>query len=202
MWRLKSCPKCGGSLFFDRDMDGWYEQCINCSYRNDLKVSVDAAQKVVKEGSGLILNLIYNPAGAFLPVDEAALEWDFKRELFSQHGIVFNSLYALTNMPINRFRIELEKLGTYHDYMIKLKSAFNPEAARNVMCRNQISIGYDGSIYDCDFNQMLGLQVSIETPVTVFDFDYDRLLERRIVFGSHCYGCTAGAGSSCGGATT
>jgi radical SAM/Cys-rich protein len=154
-----------------------------------------------RKESGLILNLVYNPAGAFLPATQASLETDFKSELLRHHGVVFNHLYAITNMPINRFKARLEASGTCHDYMLKLKTAFNPMAALNVMCRTQVSVGYDGKLYDCDFNQMLGLAVSGKNASTIFDFDIDSFLKRDIIFGPHCYGCTAGAGSSCGGTT-
>jgi radical SAM/Cys-rich protein len=150
----------------------------------------------------LILNLVYNPPGAFLPAGQDALEKDFKRELSQHHGLTFNHLYTITNMPVNRFRNQLEQAGIYEDYLGKLKGSFNPAAAENVMCRSQVSIGYDGTLYDCDFNQMLGLQCVQEEPATIFNFNYDRFLERRIIFGNHCYGCLAGAGSSCGGTTT
>jgi hypothetical protein len=96
----------------------------------------------------------------------------------------------------------LEQAGIYEDYLGKLNGSFNPAAAENVMCRSQVSVGYDGRLYDCDFNQMLGLQCDLEESATISNFDYDRFLKRRIIFGNHCYGCTAGAGSSCGGATT
>ncbi len=118
-----------------------------------------------------------------------------------KHGIYFNKLYAITNMPINRFKQDLERLGGYEDYMEKLVNAFNPAAAESVMCRNLISVGYDGKIYDCDFNQMLDMQVGGGEPATVFNFDFARLANRRIEFASHCFGCAAGAGSSCGGQT-
>ncbi|MGA2368945.1 MAG: arsenosugar biosynthesis radical SAM (seleno)protein ArsS [Dehalococcoidia bacterium] len=154
------------------------------------------------DGSGLVLNLVYNPAGFFLPASQASLEADFRRELLNRHGVVFNHLFALTNMPINRFKGQLERSGTYRDYMHKLKDAFNPAAAQNVMCRSQMSVDCDGRVYDCDFNQVLGLQSNLSGPVTVYNFNYDEFLERRIVFGAHCFGCTAGSGSSCGGATT
>ncbi len=155
-----------------------------------------------KENSGLVLNFVYNPAGAFLPASQKNLESDFKRELLRKYGITFNRLYTITNMPINRFRQQLKRLGAYDDYMTKLVNAFNPEAAEGVMCRSLISIGYDGRIYDCDFNQMLDMGIhKNRKQMTVFDFDYDSLLNRRIIFDSHCYGCTAGAGSSCGGTT-
>lgn len=155
-----------------------------------------------KEGSGLILNLVYNPAGAFLPANQLAIENDFRRELQAHYGVCFNHLFAITNMPVNRFKTLLERSGIYTDYMEKLVSSFNPQAALNAMCRSQVSVGADGKLYDCDFNQMLGLQISRERATTVFDFDQDAFMKRDIAFGPHCFGCTAGAGSSCGGATT
>ena len=150
--------------------------------------------------SGLLLNLVYNPVGAYLPPSQPALEAQFKQELSKQYGLVFNNLYVITNMPINRFKHFLERSELYEEYMTKLINAFNPGAAQEVMCRNLISVGYDGSLYDCDFNQMLEWRVDHGVPSSVWNFDYDKLMARRIVFGSHCYGCTAGAGSSCGGA--
>lgn len=154
-----------------------------------------------QEGNGLVLDLVYNPVGAFLPAAQADLELDFKHELLSKFGLVFNRLYTITNMPIHRFREQLERMGTYDDYMTKLVNAFNPAAANGVMCRTLLSIGYDGRIYDCDFNQMLDMQITNGEPKTVFNFDLNELLNRGIMFKSHCFGCTAGAGSSCGGAT-
>jgi radical SAM/Cys-rich protein len=155
------------------------------------------------EGSGLVLNLVYNPVGPYLPAAQAGLEADYKRELKAKFGLVFNKLYTITNMPINRFRLHLEKSGQLEAYMEKLLAAFNPAAAEGVMCRSLISVGYDGSIYDCDFNQMLELRALSrgDHPLSIFDFDFDTALRRRIRFGEHCLGCTAGAGSSCGGAT-
>ena len=154
------------------------------------------------EGTGLVLNFVYNPVGAFLPADQKTLEKDFKEELKSKYNIEFNNLFTITNMPINRFKKQLQTLGTYDDYMSKLANAFNPVAAEGVMCRNMISVSHDGEIYDCDFNQMLDMQVHVEDcPATIYDFDLERLLKRRIKFASHCFGCTAGSGSSCGGST-
>jgi radical SAM/Cys-rich protein len=155
------------------------------------------------EGSNLVLNLVYNPVGPYLPAAQAGLEADYKRELKSKYGLVFDGLYIMTNMPINRFRLHLDKSGQYEAYMDKLLAAFNPAAAAGVMCRSLISVGHDGRIYDCDFNQMLELRAaeSDGKPASIFDFDVERLLKRRIRFGEHCLGCTAGAGSSCGGAT-
>lgn len=159
------------------------------------------AQGYGKEGGSLILNLVYNPVGAFLPAPQAGLEADFKNRLYREHGVVFNRLFTITNMPIHRFRAQLERLGGYEEYMTKLVNTFNPAAAEGVMCRSLISVGYDGRIYDCDFNQMLELQIHNSGPITVFNFDFESLMKRRIVFESHCFGCTAGGGSSCGGAT-
>ncbi len=154
-------------------------------------------------GSGLELNLVYNPVGPYLPPAQAALEADYKRELQEKFGLRFNKLFTITNMPINRFRLHLEKSGQYESYMEKLLAAFNPGAAEGVMCRSLISVGHDGTIYDCDFNQMLEMSVGngAGRPASIFDFDLDKLLRRQIRFDSHCLGCTAGAGSSCGGAT-
>ena len=153
------------------------------------------------QGFGLTLNLVYNPVGAFLPAPQESLERQFKKELEAKFGVVFNGLFTITNMPINRFKKDLERLGAYDEYMTRLVDAFNPAAARSVMCRSLISVGHDGSLYDCDFNQMLDLNLSGESGGTVFDFNLDKLLNRKIIFGQHCYGCAAGAGSSCGGAT-
>jgi radical SAM/Cys-rich protein len=152
-----------------------------------------------QHGSGLLLNLVYNPVGAFLPPAQHAVEADFKRELGRRHGIQFNSLYTITNMPISRFLEFLLRSGNYERYMEKLASAYNPAAASSVMCRNTISIGWDGALYDCDFNQMLDLPVA--SGMHIRDFRPELLAERSIVTGEHCYGCTAGSGSSCSGVT-
>jgi len=152
-----------------------------------------------KEGSGLILNLVYNPAGAFLPPSQMALEKEYKMELSSRYSIVFNQLFTITNMPISRYLDYLLTSGNYERYMDKLILAFNPEAVNNLMCRNTLSVGWDGYLYDCDFNQMLDLKVSSAKSQHLSDFDVDVLNERNIVVKQHCYGCTAGSGSSCGG---
>lgn len=154
------------------------------------------------EGSGLVLDLVYNPAGAFLPSGQEQLERDFRRELMQKYGLSFNSLYTITNMPINRFREMLERRDAFREYMEKLVGAFNPCAAGGVMCRDIVSVGWDGRLYDCDFNQMMGLQMDAGGPVDVNNFDLEKILERRIIFGEHCFGCTAGAGSSCTGETS
>ena len=153
-------------------------------------------------GGALRLNLVYNPTGAFLPGDQNALEREFKRELDGRYGISFDRLYTITNMPISRFLDFLIESGNYEGYMERLVNAFNPAAAAEVMCRNTLSIGWDGQLYDCDFNQMLDETVGFGAPAHIQDFSPERLENRRIVTGLHCYGCTAGAGSSCGGTTT
>ncbi len=154
-----------------------------------------------KEGTGLILDLVYNPVGAFLPGDQKQLERDFKKELKEHFGIDFNTLFTITNIPISRFLDFLIESGNYTEYMEKLIQAFNPAAVSGVMCRNTISIDWQGFMYDCDFNQMLGLQVTSEKTRHVGSFDLGMLENRDIVTGQHCFACTAGAGSSCQGAT-
>lgn len=154
-----------------------------------------------KKGTGLIFNLVYNPVGAFLPPSQQGLENDYKRELFNNFGVVFNNLYTITNMPISRFLDYLIQSGNYETYMQKLVDSFNPSAAANVMCKFTLSVGWDGDLYDCDFNQMLELNLNHGAPRNIKDFDLQALVNRRIITGQHCYGCTAGAGSSCGGAT-
>lgn len=150
--------------------------------------------------SGLRLNLVYNPAGAFLPGSQEGLKRQFKRVLWDEFGLVFNDLYAITNIPISRYLDYLISSGNYDGYMEKLITAFNAAAAVGVMCRNTISVGWDGFLYDCDFNQMLDLKVA--SPVQhVQDFNAQALRQRVVVVNEHCYGCTAGAGSSCGGTT-
>ncbi|MEJ7912893.1 MAG: arsenosugar biosynthesis radical SAM (seleno)protein ArsS, partial [Chitinophagaceae bacterium] len=153
-----------------------------------------------KAGSSLLLNLVYNPAGAFLPPPQETLEKEFKQALMKDFGIEFNSLYAITNLPISRYLDYLLQSGNYEKYMEKLVLAFNPGAAANVMCRNTISISWDGFLYDCDFNQMLDLKVDCNGSKHIADFNTEALSNRTVIIGQHCYGCTAGAGSSCGGA--
>ncbi|MBA3568266.1 MAG: arsenosugar biosynthesis radical SAM protein ArsS [Pyrinomonadaceae bacterium] len=152
------------------------------------------------ENSGLILNLVYNPVGAFLPPPQESIEADFKRELWSRYGITFNQLYTITNMPIKRFLDYLRRSGNEERYLRKLVEAFNPNTIDGLMCRNLVSVDWTGRLYDCDFNQMLELGVAPELPQTIADFDPVEFAHRRIMTGAHCFGCTAGAGSSCGGA--
>ncbi len=151
--------------------------------------------------SGLILDLVYNPTGAFLPGDQMQLERDFKMSLKKNHDIDFNNLFTITNIPISRFLDFLIATENYEEYMEKLVNAFNPVAIEGLMCRNTISVDWQGFLYDCDFNQMLGLKVNKNAPQHISNFDLDQLTNREIVIGQHCYACTAGAGSSCQGAT-
>lgn len=169
--------------------------------------SITALKKLNKigygeEDTGLVLNLVYNPNGAFLSGDQDELEKDFKRELKRKHDIVFNSLFTITNLPISRFLNFLLMSGNLDEYMEKLITSFNPAAARQVMCRDTISIGWDGTLYDCDFNQMLEMTTNHGAPSHIKYFDEEALNNREIMINQHCFGCTAGAGSSCGGATT
>ncbi|MEL6674017.1 MAG: arsenosugar biosynthesis radical SAM (seleno)protein ArsS [Bacteroidota bacterium] len=152
-----------------------------------------------KAGSGLTLNLVYNPSGAFLPDDQMALQSQFKHKLKDGYDIDFNELFAITNLPISRFLEYLVRSENYDDYMTELANAFNPTAAGNVMCRNTISISWDGYMYDCDFNQMLEMKVATPGKEHIKDWDVKALEGRDILLNQHCYGCTAGAGSSCGG---
>tara|TARA_Y100000590_G_scaffold373306_1_gene436914 strand:+ start:3057 stop:4058 length:1002 start_codon:yes stop_codon:yes gene_type:complete len=150
--------------------------------------------------SGLILNLVYNPGGAFLPPDQNSLQRDYQKNLKEWFGISFNHLFTITNMPIKRFLWDLQREKKLEDYMNLLVRSFNPAAAQNVMCRSLISIGYDGQIYDCDFNQMLEIPARFKK-TTLWDIEsFDSYQSGEIAFRNHCYGCTAGAGSSCGGA--
>lgn len=151
-----------------------------------------------QEGSDLKLDLVYNPSGAFLPTDQKALENDFKKALKEDFDIDFNMLFAITNLPISRFLDYLVASDNYEDYMYALVEAFNPAAVAQVMCTNTVSVSWDGYLYDCDFNQMLGLKVASKSK-HISDYNEAELSERNIIISQHCYGCTAGAGSSCQG---
>jgi radical SAM/Cys-rich protein len=150
------------------------------------------------EGSGLKLDLVYNPSGAFLPGDQLALENDFKKALKSEFNIDFHNLFAITNLPISRFLDYLIASENYEDYMYSLVEAYNPTAVTNVMCTNTLSVSWDGNLYDCDFNQMLNLKVASKVK-HISDYNEELLQDRKIIINQHCYGCTAGAGSSCQG---
>lgn len=151
-----------------------------------------------QEESGLELHLVYNPSGAFLPASQSSLEAEFKRQLKRRYNIEFNTLFCITNLPISRFLDYLLSTGNYEEYMHKLVEAFNPATVTGLMCRNTLSVSWDGYLYDCDFNQMLDLKVDSAVK-HINDFDAAQLNQRGIVLNQHCYGCTAGAGSSCGG---
>ena len=168
------------------------------------KKSVDGLRRLNELGYArherLNLDLVYNPTGPSLPPDQTQLEIDYKRELKRRYDIEFNHLLAITNIPIKRYARFLLKQGKLEDYMTLLAGHFNSEAARSVMCRSLLSIGWDGSIYDCDFNQMLQLPAGGGDLQTVWSIDsFDSFVQQRIAVADHCYGCTAGAGSSCGG---
>lgn len=149
-------------------------------------------------GSDLKLDLVYNPSGAYLPGDQASMEKEMKAALLEDFGIQFHSLFAITNLPIARFLDYLVASENYEDYMYALVEAYNPAAVAGVMCKNTISISWDGWLYDCDFNQMLDLKVDSKIQ-HIKDYNEDLLNDRNIQISQHCYGCTAGAGSSCQG---
>ncbi|MCD9186002.1 MAG: arsenosugar biosynthesis radical SAM protein ArsS [Pyrinomonadaceae bacterium] len=165
--------------------------------------SIDALKRLNKVGYGiderLVLNLVYNPVGAFLPPAQSAIEADFKRELKQRYDISFNNLFTITNMPIARYLDWLRRSKNEESYMQKLVNAFNPATIAGLMCRNLISVDWQGNLFDCDFNQMLELGVEENAPQTIFDFDLEKLKNRQIATADHCFGCTAGSGSSCGG---
>jgi radical SAM/Cys-rich protein len=154
-----------------------------------------------KEDDGLLLNLVTNPVGAFLPGNQKSLEADWKRQLKHRYNIEFNNLYTITNMPISRYLDYLIRSNNLEAYMEKLVNAFNPATVDGLMCRTTLSVGWDGTLYDCDFNQMLELGLGPQSPKTILDAKVEYLTNRMIQIGQHCYGCTAGLGSSCGGTT-
>jgi radical SAM/Cys-rich protein len=165
--------------------------------------SIAALQLLNSSGYGidpeLALHLVYNPVGPFLPPSQAELETDYKRVLKTHFGIVFNNLYTLTNLPIGRFASYLRHNNKLAEYMELLIQAFNPATINGLMCRNTISVGWRGEVYDCDFNQQLGMQWTNGAPISLWDVDPSKIDNREIMTGDHCFGCTAGAGSTCGG---
>lgn len=180
---------------------------VNCDRQRGKGVfqqSIDALRKLNDLGygqadSGLPLTLVYNPVGPSLPPPEAQLERDYRHELKARYNVEFTRLITITNMPISRFLDELLATGRYDAYLQMLVAAFNPETLDGVMCRSTLSVDWQGYLYDCDFNQMLGLGLAPGAPKHIREFDFEMLAERRIVTGRHCFGCTAGAGSSCQG---
>jgi radical SAM/Cys-rich protein len=165
--------------------------------------SIEVISRLNRLGYGtqnnLGLDLVYNPVGPFLPAAQATLEGDYKRELKNRFGITFNRLLTITNMPIGRYRKRLRREDKLCIYMQLLKDAFNSQTVEALMCRRQISVGWDGRLYDCDFNLALQLPINHGAPNHIRAFEPARLTGRRIVTGDHCFGCTAGQGSSCGG---
>lgn len=165
--------------------------------------SIEVLKKLNALGYGkdpeLVLNMVFNPGGAFFPPEQSAMEKEYKEHLGSEYGIVFNNLFTITNNPIGRFGAFLVRSGNMEGYLTKLYDAFNPGALPGMMCRSQLSVGWDGSLYDCDFNQAVGLPVA--TGENIKDLPGKPYKKRKICFDKHCYSCTAGQGSSCGGST-
>lgn len=166
--------------------------------------SIKALQILNSLGYGinldLILNLVYNPGGAFLPPPQGSMEVEYKTKLKTRYGISFNNLFTITNNPVGRFGEFLNRSGNLETYMKKLSVSFNSLTVEGMMCRNQLSIGFDGALYDCDFNQTINMTVKGDNNIS--DLKGKVLEKRKISFGNHCYACTAGSGSSCGGSTT
>ncbi len=168
--------------------------------------SIAAIKRLNARGYGfeseLPLNVVYNPGGPFLPPPQSVLEDDYRRELGKRFGIVFTRLLTITNMPLGRFRKELRRHDQEEPYLHLLQEAFNPKTVEGLMCRHQLSVGWDGTLYDCDFNLALGLRVDHGAPDHIRAFRPGELSFRQVVTGDHCFACTAGYGSSCGGALT
>ncbi len=165
--------------------------------------SISALKKLNKVGYGkansnLKLDLVYNPSGAFLPPDQSLLEIKFKEKLYTDFKIEFNNLFTITNLPISRFLDYLIASENYEEYMETLVNRFNPNATKELMCKNTISVSWEGNIYDCDFNQMLDLKINSKNS-TIFNCKIEGLVDKKVEVSQHCYGCTAGAGSSCQG---
>lgn len=155
-----------------------------------------------QKNSDLVLDIVHNPVGAYLPGSQSGLEHEYHHQLKNKYDIEFNTLFCITNIPIGRYLEYLIKSGNYEDYINELINAYNPNAVDNVMCKSTLSVGWDGKLYDCDFNQMLELPVDHGAPDEIKDFDLIKLNKREIMINNHCYGCVAGSGSSCQGATT
>jgi radical SAM/Cys-rich protein len=184
----------------------YHEERTNRQRGNGVFRRIIEAMRLLNErgygrpGSGLVLDLVYNPVGAYLPGAQQALEHEYKMRLKREHGVVFNTLFCLVNSPIGRYLEYLIRSENFEDYMSVLNTSFNPATLNCLMCRNTLSIGWDGRLYDCDFNQMLDMPVDCSTSSHIDDFDFRQLKNRKIVIGNHCFSCTAGAGSSCQGA--
>lgn len=169
--------------------------------KNVFHKSIEALQMLNSLGYGtgkLKLNLVYNPNGNFLPPEQKQLEVDYKNRLLEDFGIIFNNLYTITNIPLKRYAHYLKREGLFDEYMQLLTNNFNQEATQNVMCRSMLSVSYDGTIYDCDFNQIIKTPAGNQN-VTIWDIEEFSDVTNNIAMANHCYACTAGAGSSCGG---
>jgi len=170
--------------------------------------SIKALKLLNERGYGikkeLVMDLVYNPVGAHLPPNQEALEKEYKKMLAENYGVTFNRLIAIANVPINRFRQYIESTGEYSAYMDTLAEHFNPDVVKDLMCRTFLSVGYDGRLYDCDFNQALGWALQDEKGelLTIEKLSLPELESREILVGEHCFSCTAGSGSSCKGALT
>ncbi|EPY2307883.1 arsenosugar biosynthesis radical SAM (seleno)protein ArsS [Clostridium sporogenes] len=166
--------------------------------------SINILKKLNKLGYGkdesLVLNLVYNPGGAFLPPPQESLELEYKQKLKKEYEITFNNLFTITNNPVGRFGAFLKRSNNLEGYMERLSNNFNSSTVENMMCRNQLSIAWDGKLYDCDFNQTLGWTVNGKNHISILKGN--PIEKRQISLGNHCYACTAGSGSSCGGSTT
>lgn len=190
---IASLPACLGSDVDRVRGDGAFTKSVAALHRlNKLGYGTG--------GNGKQLHLVYNPRGAYLPPAQCSLETDYRRMLQERHGISFDRLLTLANMPIGRFGEFLRTTNNFTAYVQKLADAFNPDTLAGVMCRRLISVKWDGTLYDCDFNQVLCLPLEGDCPRHIAEFDYDCLSARMIAVGNHCFGCTAGQGSSCGGA--
>jgi radical SAM/Cys-rich protein len=170
-----------------------------CRSSSPQKKSIEALKRLNVLGygtNGKSLSLVYNPQGAFLAPPQEGLEGQYRKELMERFGVSFDRLFAFSNMPIGRFRGFLERTGGFEKYFGNLVSAFNPATLGGIMCRHLINVGWDGRLFDCDFNQVLGIGVMEGLPGHIRDFDYGLLSERAIAVDEHCFGCTAGQGST------
>ncbi len=181
----------------------YLEENVDAQRGDDVfRKSISALKKLnaVGYGTRLPLTLVYNPIGPKLPPDQAELEEDYHRELRERYGVVFTRLFTITNLPISRFAVELRESGSWDAYLDLLANSFNPATVDGLMCRNTINVGWRGEVYDCDFNQMLQMQLRNGKPLFLWDVTPESICGFDILTGNHCLGCTAGAGSSCGGA--
>jgi radical SAM/Cys-rich protein len=198
-WRNQVALVCSLPCYGPENVDNQRGRGVFCK-------SVEALRRLNRLGYGreLRLDLVYNPVGPFLPPSQKELEARYRDELGRNFGIEFHRLLTITNMPINRFALQLKRWGKFSQYMGLLVNHFNREAVDRLMCKTLVSVGWDGRLYDCDFNQMLDIPIGATRPgtdLTIWDIDdVSALMGARVATGSHCFGCTAGMGSSCGGA--